>query len=186
MPRSNSRIPYVRTTCWSSNAVIVTFASRQIPKPLHAWSSSVTDAAKSLAGRRGLRPSLEYHTFTWLTFDESGKPLPEAALSQILLDQQSLGGDLKDLPITHIRGLLSSVPRLTDDFVVGCDELTSMQGQQLCQQPQGRVCLALSRDPRAAGNACLGVPVGIPLSLPLVGPATLSSAPLQAVRTLSP
>ena len=139
-----------------------------------------------LAGRRGVRPSLEGHTFTWLTFDESGEPLPEAALSQILLDQQSLGGDLKDLPITHIRGLLSSVPRLTDDFVVGCDELTSMQGQQLCQQPQGRVCLALSRDPRAAGNACLGVPVGIPLSLPLVGPATLSSAPLQAVRTLSP
>ena len=139
-----------------------------------------------LAGHKGVRPSLEGHTFTWLTFDESGEPLPEAALSQILLDQQSLGGDLKDLPITHIRGLLSSVPRLTDDFVVGCDELKSMQGQQLCQQPQGWVCLALSRDPRAAGNACLGVPVGFPLSLPLDGPATPSWAALQAIRTLSP
>ena len=116
-----------------------------------------------------------------LTFDESGEPLPEAALSQILLDQQSLGGDLKDLPITHIRGLLSSVPRLTDDFVVGCDGLTSMQGQQLCQQPQGWVCLALSRDPRAAGNACLGVPVGF-----YPCPATPSWAALQAIRTLSP
>ena len=122
-----------------------------------------------LAGHKGVRPSLEGYTFTWVTFDESGEPLPEAALSQILLDQQSLGGDLKNLPITHIRGLLSSVPRLTDDFVVGCDGLTSMQGQQLCQQPQGWVCLALSRDPRAAGNACLGVPVEFPLPYHLMG-----------------
>ena len=137
MSRSNSRIPLVRTTCWASNAVIGTFASRQIPKPLHAWSSSVTDAAKSLAGHKGVRPSLEGHTFACLTFDESGEPLPEAGLSQILLDGQSLGVDLEQLPSTHIRGYSSSVPWLTNDFVVGCDGWTSMQGQQLCQQPQG-------------------------------------------------
>ena len=217
MPRNNSRIPLVRTTCWASNAIIGTFASSQNPKPLNDLSSSVTVAAKSLAGHRGVRPfleghtftwltfdeagntlpeeglsrvlldeqsfgrdleepampssaplqavrtlrpkmlgvqalrmlqsplaghkgvrpSLEGHTFTWVTFDESGEPLPEAALSQILLDQQSLGVDLKELPSTHIRGHSSSVPWLTNDFVVGCDGWTSMQGQQLCQQPQG-------------------------------------------------
>ena len=74
---------------------------------------------------------------TWFTFDESGKPLPEAGLSQRVLDEQSLGGDLKELPITHFRGHSASVPWLTNDFIVGCDRWTSMQGQQLCQQPQG-------------------------------------------------
>ena len=80
---------------------------------------------------------MEGHTFAWLTFDKSGEPLPEAGLSQILLDGQSLGVDLEELPSTHIRGHSSSVPWLTNDFVVGCDGWTSMQGQQLCQQPQG-------------------------------------------------
>ena len=104
MSRSNSWIPLVRTTCWASYAIIGTFASRQNPKPLIDWSSSVTNAAKSLAGHRGVRPSLKGQMFTWLTFDEAGKPLPEAGLSQILLDEQSLGGeDLEELPITHIR-----------------------------------------------------------------------------------
>ena len=77
MPRSNSRIPLVRTTCWASNAIIGTFASSQNPKPLNDLSSSVTVAAKSLAGHRGVRPFLEGHTFTWLTFDEAGNTLPE-------------------------------------------------------------------------------------------------------------
>ena len=31
-------------------------------------------AASSLAGHIGIRPSLEGHTFTWHSFDESGKP----------------------------------------------------------------------------------------------------------------
>ena len=35
MSRSNSRIPLVRTTCWTSNAIIGTFASSQNPKPLN-------------------------------------------------------------------------------------------------------------------------------------------------------
>ena len=50
MPRSNSRIPLVRTTCWASNAIIGTFASSQNPKPLNDLSSSVTDAAKPPGG----------------------------------------------------------------------------------------------------------------------------------------
>ena len=69
---------------------------------------------------------MEGHTFTWLTFDESGKPLPEAGLSQILLDEQSLGGDLREL---RIRGLSSSVLWPTNDSGVSCAEWTSMQGQ---------------------------------------------------------
>ena len=75
-----------------------------------------------LAGHKGVRPSLEGHTFACLTFDESGEPLPEAGLSQILLDGQSLGVDLEELPSTHIRGHSSSVPWLTNDFVVGCED----------------------------------------------------------------
>ena len=76
---------------------------------------------RPLAGHKGVRPSLEGHTFAWLTFDKSGEPLPEAGLSQILLDGQSLGVDLKELPSTHIRGQHSSVQWLTNDCVVGCD-----------------------------------------------------------------
>ena len=40
--------------------------------------------------------------------------------------------------------------------------------------------------PEAARIAYLGVTVGFPLSVPVVGPARPSSAPLQAVTTLNP
>ena len=107
----------------------------QAIRSLSPGSSSVTDAAKSLAGHRGVRPSLEGHTFPRLTFEEAGKPLPEAGLSRILPDEQSLGGDLKELPITHISRHSSSAPWPTNGSAVSCDGWTSMQGQQLCQQP---------------------------------------------------
>ena len=96
----------------ASYAIIGTFASRQNPKPLIDWSSSVTNAAKSLAGHRGVRSSLSGQIFTWLTFDESRKPLPEAGLSQILLDEQFLGGDLEK-PATSSLAALQAIRTLS-------------------------------------------------------------------------
>ena len=215
MPRSNSRIPLVRTTCWASNAIIGTFASSQNPKPLNDLSSSVTVAAKSLAGHRGVRPFLEGHTFTWLTFDEAGNTLPEEGLSRVLLDEQSFGRDLEE-PAMPSSAPLQAVRTLRP-------KMLGVQALRMLQRSAGIACLgvtvgfllsvplvgpatpssaplqavrtlrpkmlgvqALRMLQRSAGIACLGVTVGFPLSVPLVGPATPSSAPLQAVRTLSP
>ena len=128
--------------CWMSNLgrdleepATPSLAALHAIRTLSPGSASVTDAAKSLAGHRGVRPSLEGHTFPRLTFEEAGKPLPEAGLSRILPDEQSLGGDLKELPITHISRHSSSAPWPTNGSAVSCDGWTSMQGQQLCQQP---------------------------------------------------
>ena len=52
---------------------------------------------------------LEGHTFTWLTFDEAGKSLPEEGLSRILLDEQSLGGDLEE-PATALQAIRTLSP----------------------------------------------------------------------------
>ena len=61
--------------------------------------------------------------------------LPKAALSQVLLDEHSPGGDLEGLP-SHISGAPLLAPWPTNDFVVSCDGRMSLQDQQLCQQPQ--------------------------------------------------
>ena len=58
-----------------------------------------------------------------------------------------------------------------------------MQGQQVCQQPRGWECLALSRDSESAEIAYVGVTVGFFLSVPVLGPATSSSAPLGVIMT---
>ena len=55
---------------------------------------------------------MEGQTITWLTFDESGKPLPEAGLSQILLDEQFLGGDLEK-PATSSLAALQAIRTLS-------------------------------------------------------------------------
>ena len=59
----------------------------------------------------------------------------------------------------------------------------STQGQQLCLQPQEWKCLALSCDSKAAGIAYLGATVGVPLSLPVLWPATPTLTLLPVIRT---
>ena len=54
-----------------------------------------------------------------------------------------------------------------------------MQGRQLCQQPKGWECLALCPDSESVGISFVGVTVGFPLSVPVLGPALSSSAPWE-------